>query len=411
MINKKERIASQWKIKFLPLYTLSFILLVGMKLASSALLSENEFEIASEFAIFPKTIDAAIFFLAILGLSLSPPTKRKWLFITYIISILITGLISQFINERSIAEALFINAKLLGPMTILAAFLLNQKKCQNIINGIPALLFFISFLIIAGFFLVEPSFRNGKEWSPAYFSGTHTSAYVALSSTAIAVMIMKKPWYKSTLTILIAFFVYMIAIGWGVRTATMGLLVSATYLFLVLFQKKYRPTQILGLTAIFTLILFYLLQFSSFSEIEKFSSGRTTEWLSRLSTISERPTIELLFGTGLGSNVTFSSVWWWEEKDSHNDIIRILYEQGLAGLTLVAAMLIYLYLSVTRSHSWNAIWLYVTVSAVLSNGIISRPTASYVFVLALIVSQQIALYRKNPIPNIKQFHLTNSRAP
>jgi len=129
------------------------------------------------------------------------------------------------------------------------------------------------------------------------------------------------------------------------------------------------------------------------------SSGRLAEWPYRISLIANRSAFEILIGSGLGSDIIYSPTWGWEKMGSHNDFIRILYEQGIIGFLLMNAILMTVYRSGARNSVWRALWLIYIFSGLVSNGLMFRPTPTYIFALALASSQVI---HSDPISSYRQ---------
>jgi O-antigen ligase len=85
---------------------------------------------------------------------------------------------------------------------------------------------------------------------------------------------------------------------------------------------------------------------------------------------------EWLFGHGEGSDWIVSEVWWWSAKDSHNDFIRLLNQQGLVGLGLVLAMLV-TWAGVFPPGVAAPLLAALAASTAFSNGIMFRPRPAW----------------------------------
>jgi len=295
--------------------------------------------------------------------------------------------ISQAIAGRSFLEAGLILAKLLAPLVLLAACVLNKNTIGTSAAS-RAMVWWVLLLVVAGLVFVEPSFRNGRDWTPAYFSGTHTSAYVSIFVIAIALAMREGRWWRTSLSLPMIMLAYMVILGWGVRTAMAGGAIAALYIAFNRASKKQRVLffslgMFVGLSCI---LLAVSSGWITAYSLEEFSSGRTSVWVNRISQIATRPPVEWLLGTGVGSNVTYSDVWWWELKDSHNDFLAIIYEQGAVGLILAMALMASVYRLARPSVGWNAVWLMYFSCSLLSNGVMFRPTASCVFMLAALAA-------------------------
>ena len=94
---------------------------------------------------------------------------------------------------------------------------------------------------------------------------------------------------------------------------------------------------------------------------------------------------EWLFGHGEGSDWIVSEVWWWSAKDSHNDFIRLLNQQGLVGLGAVLAVLAVWARSFPPGVAAPLLAALVASTA-FSNGIMFRPQAGLIMPLALVAA-------------------------
>jgi hypothetical protein len=368
-------------------YARAVYLLVALKLLTSVFLSESEEGIQSAYAIFPKIVDSLILIVGVIGLAVAPSTKRKWRVVASSLALLLMAAVSQAIAGRSFMEAGLILAKLLAPLILLSACVLNQNATGTNV-GSRAMVWWVLLLVIAGLVFVEPSFRNDREWMPAYFSGTHTSAYVSIFAIAIALAVLEGKWWQTSLSLPVVILAFMVVFGWGVRTAMAGGAIASLYIVFNRASSKQRVLLlVLGMFVGFAFILLAVsFGWITTGSLEEFSSGRTSVWMNRVSQIATRPPVEWLVGTGAGSNVTYSDVWWWELKDSHNDFLAIIYEQGAVGLALALALMASVYKLVQPTVAWNAVWLMYFGCSLLSNGVMFRPTASFVFMLAALAA-------------------------
>ncbi|MDR7098302.1 hypothetical protein J2X04_000649 [Lysobacter niabensis] len=372
------------------LYLRLTCLLVGVKLLASVLLAENDDAGQSAYAVLPKIVDALILALGAAGIAVAPSTRRKWRIIGASLALLVVVLFSQALAARSMVDGLLNLAKFLAPLLLLSGGILTGKMQYVRSAGARALVWWIGALTLIGLFAVEPSFRNGKEWLPAYFGGTHTSAYVAVLAIGLVMITRTKSWHREPLVLVSLFMLYMIVLGWGVRTAMSAGLVASAYLVLAQASAKQRFMVLLVslLAGLCGLIFAVSTGLLSAESLEWFSSGRTSVWIERIATISRREVGELLLGTGAGTNVTASSVWWWHDKDSHNDFIAVVYEQGLLGLVLTCGLLVSAYRLSPFSIQWKALWLMYLACSVLSNGLMFRPTPACVFAVAAIMASR-----------------------
>ncbi len=91
------------------------------------------------------------------------------------------------------------------------------------------------------------------------------------------------------------------------------------------------------------------------------------------------------FGHGEGSDWIVSEVWWWSAKDSHNDFIRLLNQQGLLGLGGVLLVLA-VWARIFPPGVAAPLLAALVASTAFSNGIMFRPQASLLMPLALVAA-------------------------
>lgn len=105
---------------------------------------------------------------------------------------------------------------------------------------------------------------------------------------------------------------------------------------------------------------------------DSLSSGRLGGWQGRLDLIDSRHVGLLVFGSGIGSDsLSLSSAWGGSDKDSHNDYLAVLFNQGLLGVT-VWVMAIVLLAKLAGPSSWPIVASFAVTSG-LSNALYSRP--------------------------------------
>jgi O-antigen ligase len=94
--------------------------------------------------------------------------------------------------------------------------------------------------------------------------------------------------------------------------------------------------------------------------------------------IADRPPMTLFLGTGIGSELMKSTVWWWEDKNSHNDFIDITIQVGIVGLIMTIALMC---IAAAQLDQYQLpLFLSFVVSSAVSNGLLNRP-----FIAALLL--------------------------
>jgi hypothetical protein len=120
------------------------------------------------------------------------------------------------------------------------------------------------------------------------------------------------------------------------------------------------------------------------------SSGRLSAWSDRVRLIDSRSVGLLLVGSGIGSDHYPVTVWAYKPKDSHNDFLTVLIEQGILGLSVYVAFLVLL-AKTAGPTAWPVIASLAATSAV-SNAMFARPMiAPFLWLAAGIATRQKAL--------------------
>jgi hypothetical protein len=115
------------------------------------------------------------------------------------------------------------------------------------------------------------------------------------------------------------------------------------------------------------------------------SSGRVSMWAEKMDILANSSLLEWLFGHGEGSDWIVSEVWWWSAKDSHNDFIRLLNQQGVIGLGCVLGLLA-VWARLFPPGVAAPLLAALVASTAFSNGIMFRPQAGLLMPLALLAA-------------------------
>lgn len=117
------------------------------------------------------------------------------------------------------------------------------------------------------------------------------------------------------------------------------------------------------------------------SGVEAFGSGRVGAWTERIVNFWNRNFVEQLIGTGPYSDYIVTTLWWWEPKNAHSDLVTLLMEYGLIGLGVILAVGVYFYRRCTPLG--QIALLAVLFGASLSNAILERPMVAIFWGLAI----------------------------
>lgn len=212
--------------------------------------------------------------------------------------------------------------------------------------------------------------------------GVHSSAY-AVTASFIGIVILKRLnriGWKTALVLGIPLFALIAA--YQVRTTwVLTILFLGTASVLEARQRINRDTQGAIIAFAMTLLMLAILMLLIFPmpgiDLVAFSSGRTAVYVERFDIISQRTAFDLVFGTGPGSDRFFSSTWWWDKKDSHNDFLHFIIETGFLGFT---GLMIVLASVLWRANSAQIpILVSLIGSSMVSNGLLERPLLAVLF--------------------------------
>lgn len=265
------------------------------------------------------------------------------------------------------------------------------RSCAVVTLGLAA----FTALTVAGYY-------HGGVYRIAPFTGgvegIHSSAHAVFLAGIILLTAFlfdeKRRWVYA-----IAFVVsLLLMIGYAKRT---NLLMLAVFVLCwgVILVRLMNGGQLMlalllfGLSALLFLVLSFALAdaLPEFEALNRFGSGRLAAWADRIEDMFYRGPATLMFGSGPGTDFSTIGIWWWEEKNSHNDYIRIAYEAGALGLVLLLGSLY----AVWTKMSYVAVPLFVAfvVSSGISNALLARPAVFpiFAFALGLLISYQMPI--------------------
>jgi len=223
--------------------------------------------------------------------------------------------------------------------------------------------------------------------------GAHASAYlVALCALAVHQLRLNGEISGQFAWSLLAIAAVLLI---GLRVATPIFMLINYGLVHVLLTRRLSSLQkagiwllmVLGIVAV--LVWHEALQIAaggSTGHIENLGSGRIGTWLHRIELLGQRDLLTLLVGTGPGSDVFTSPIWWWEGKDSHNDLLMLTIEIGLLGLSLWLACVYFLLRGLGRGGLPLA-WFFLS-GALISNALVGRPYLACLFWISVALAGQ-----------------------
>ena len=368
-----------------------FVALWG-KLLVSVLLTQPVIDAEAE-SLYNRLADALLLGVLLAGLLTYADAilQRAPLMLAVVPFGLASFLTTELLSGLNFSTAVFEYLKIVTPALMSVLLLrLFEREPALAIRLMKATLALIWGLVIVALIFLPPSLNRGGElfW-PVYFASLHTSSYLVVVCAALSLYLFEAGELgRRTLIGLLVFSVVLVFHGWGVRTSMVAALAFG---IVVLIQRtRLAPVALfvlltVGLAVAFVPLLFGLIHLPSWDEMVEVTSGRFSMWLQKIDILANSSLSEWLFGHGEGSDWIVSEVWWWSAKDSHNDFIRLLNQQGLVGLGAVLAVLA-VWARSFPSGVAAPLLAALVASTAFSNGIMFRPQAGLIMPLALVAA-------------------------
>lgn len=380
----------------------AWALFIGLwgKLLVAVLLARPYFDAEIE-SVYNRLADMLL--LGVLGAGLlayaDAILKRTPLVLVAVPLGLASFLTTEVLSGLNFTTAMFEYLKIVTP-ALLSVLLLRlfEREPALVIRLMQITLGLIWVLVIGALIVLPPSLnRGGEPFWPVYFASLHTSSYLVVVCAALSFYLFEAGQFGRRLLIgLVGFSVVLVFYGWGVRTSMVAALAFGAVLLVQ--RRPMAPLALFvmlaaGLAAAFVPLLFGLVHLPSWDEMVELTSGRFSMWLQKIDILANSSLLQWLFGHGEGSDWIVSEVWWWSAKDSHNDFIRLLNQQGVLGLGAVLAVLAVWSRSFPPGVAAPLLAALVASTA-FSNGIMFRPQASLIMPLALVAATAAWQHRK-----------------
>jgi len=313
----------------------------------------------------------------------------------------VSVLLTELVSGRAFFFAMLETFKLLTPiMFMMVGMRLYQDQPAATLIAALRTFLLVFVLAVVGLFALPSAFNRGESFSPAYFSGLHTSAYVVgLAGFGIYYLHLAKAISRRWLYAAALLALTLVFVAWGVRTAMVTLVVFVLSHFL-LRDKRAWPALLGFLGIVLSVVLIGLIadqiRIPDWRDLVQLSSGRVSMWVYKFHLFYDSTFVQVLLGKGAGSDFVVSDVWWWGAKDSHNDFLHILTQNGIFGLGAIVLLLFSIWKSFAADRvAAPLMFVYVTAS-LFSNGLIYRPLAGLVFAIALLCANAaVAVIRQN----------------
>jgi hypothetical protein len=211
----------------------------------------------------------------------------------------------------------------------------------------------------------------------------HPAAYTMLGCAAVLMQVRYRIAVNRAFLLLTVTQAGVLVIGYGVSTVEVaGIIYLCSYWLLQRWPWLYR--HMYNALVVYLILLYSLMwvaDYFSDGSLGDLGSGRVGVFVQRLGVLSSRDFLELLFGSGSGTDHFVTSQWWWMAGDSHNDFVHLLIEQGILGL--LSALLLLTGIARWAGARGTPVVLCIVITASLSNGLLSRPPQFFFFALAL----------------------------
>lgn len=294
------------------------------------------------------------------------------------------NIITSFINDVSLFESLILSFKIFTPLYFFCTLkIYSNITGDNLKRMFLKTSYFCLFLVLIATLFFNPSYNRLQNYLPIFFDSIHTHSYVLVSIfIGISYLIYRSRFNDYYLIAFLGLSFVFLLLGYNIRTALiMYLMYILVMLFLVsdLFKVLFLKILIFA-PIIFILFLFIRLEVNWI----ELSSGRTAMYGEKINQLMGFNFFDWMFGQGAGSDLIKTKVWWWDKKGAHSDVITILVENGFLYFTL---LLYTFYLLLRLTKKTNVIFLVILLAglftSLISNGIIFRPHAGYIFNLIL----------------------------
>ncbi|GLT21220.1 hypothetical protein GCM10007933_06720 [Zoogloea oryzae] len=300
-------------------------------------------------------------------------------------------LTTEALTGLNFSTAVFEYFKIVTPPLLSVLLLrLYERETALVIRLMQITLALIWVMVVFALVVMPPSLnRGGEPFWPVYFASLHTSSYLVVVCAALSLYLFEAGHLSRRLFIAqLLFSLLLVFYGWGVRTS----MVAAVAFGGVVMVQRMRMAPVVMfvgfaglLTLAFVPLLFGLIHLPSWDEMVEVTSGRFSMWLQKIDILANSTLLEWMFGHGEGSDWIVSEVWWWSAKDSHNDFIRLLNQQGVLGLGMVLAILA-VWAAAFPPGVALPLLAALGASTAFSNGIMFRPQASLLMPLALVAA-------------------------
>lgn len=313
-------------------------------------------------------------------------------------------------NGLGLLDSIEYTLKLSAPVFFFMVLMMHHRKHGfNLKSLMIRICWFCVALTLIGILIFDPSYNHWRNWLPVYFTGMHTQNYLLVSVLiGFGYWLYLKKQHISLLVLLTGGFLFL-NFGYQIRSALVFLLVfmgAAMFSMHRVFQRL-----ILRILVLIPIGLFAFVTLSPSFDWNAYSSGRITMYEEKYEMLQDYSVADFAFGKGKGSDYIRTRDWWYDEKNSHNDLLTFLVENGLPYTLLFLALLFSLVVQQRKPRMLviGVIAGYLATS-LLSNGITLRPLAGYILFMALACIQAYPTAASVPESTRIRFKISKSTA-
>jgi len=202
--------------------------------------------------------------------------------------------------------------------------------------------------------------------------GLHPSAYFILLNVLVIDQLRNLGAIRPLFAWALIALGVIVLLGYVVRTTLVMLLVYG----LIKIYYQLKNVQLFKPLVFFSVFMGIIGLFGwiglTTSDLGELGSGRFSSYVHRFELLQNRGVSMLVFGSGPGTDLFTTDVWWYEAKGAHNDFIHAIVERGLMGM---GGMVLFLFaLGVRLTDSSKALLFAVIAGSAISNGLFSRPS-------------------------------------
>lgn len=278
--------------------------------------------------------------------------------------------IAQEPNQASAVAAL----RQLSPYVALIALITCRSEISRKLLAICVLLVLVSAGLHAA--LLPEVYLNHTLRHAPFSANLHATGYAISAVFLILLLFYRTSEVRNVWLFFLAAIATFLLIGNGVRTPVLFLLSYRAIDFALTntFLRERRGTFLLICSAA-ALALFAIVLTLDIATFNQLSSGRISNYVERFEIIYARDLRQLLFGTGPGSDLIKTSTWWWDAKDSHSDVLKILWEGGILGLIIF--LWFWALVGLRNQGALLSFAAAIMVVSLVSNAYISRPNSAF----------------------------------